>query len=204
MEGRIIQRDAEGRAKVSDPEDDDDIATKGYVDQSLSSFGGVPSGIITMWSGAIADIPLGWALCDGSNGTPDLRDRFIVGAGGSYNVGDTGGANSVTLDISQIPLHGHDGSTNSIGSHTHDTSPHVYSSSYRYFIASDDLVTAGFQVVDLDETTGVVFFSQHGRIDSLDLSMESAGDHSHSVSIGQLAGVSLTKIDLPIMLWPTS
>lgn len=41
---------------------------------------GVPSGAIVMWSGAIADIPAGWLLCDGNNGTPDLRDRFIVGA----------------------------------------------------------------------------------------------------------------------------
>ena len=38
----------------------------------------VPTGIISMWSGSIAKIPAGWALCDGSNGTPDLRDRFIV------------------------------------------------------------------------------------------------------------------------------
>ncbi|MBL7157322.1 MAG: hypothetical protein ISS92_04055 [Candidatus Omnitrophica bacterium] len=40
----------------------------------------LPSGVIVMWSGAIVDIPEGWALCDGTNGTPDLRDRFIVGA----------------------------------------------------------------------------------------------------------------------------
>ncbi len=44
----------------------------------------VPPGGIIMWSGAINDIPVGWALCDGSNGTPDLRDRFIVGAEGEY------------------------------------------------------------------------------------------------------------------------
>lgn len=41
--------------------------------------------IIVLWSGAIADIPAGWALCDGNNTTPDLRDRFIVGAGGAYS-----------------------------------------------------------------------------------------------------------------------
>jgi len=40
----------------------------------------VPSGVIVMWSGAVADIPAGWFFCDGDNGTPDLRDRFIVGA----------------------------------------------------------------------------------------------------------------------------
>jgi len=40
----------------------------------------VPKGIISLWSGSIATIPPGWALCDGNNGTPDLRDKFIVGA----------------------------------------------------------------------------------------------------------------------------
>lgn len=48
-------------------------------------------GLICLWSGAIVDIPAGWALCDGNNGTPDLRDRFIIGAGLTYNPDDTGG-----------------------------------------------------------------------------------------------------------------
>ncbi len=52
----------------------------------------VPAGTIALWSGAASAIPTGWALCDGQNGTPDLRGRFVVGAGGDYAVGDTGGA----------------------------------------------------------------------------------------------------------------
>lgn len=71
------------------------------------SSGTIPVGGIIMWSGSIANIPTGWGLCNGSNGTPDLRDRFIVGAGGGYNPASTGGANSVTLDITQIPSHNH-------------------------------------------------------------------------------------------------
>ena len=51
----------------------------------------LPSGVITMWSGSIASIPGGWYLCDGTNGTPNLRDRFIVGAGTTYAVAATGG-----------------------------------------------------------------------------------------------------------------
>lgn len=82
----------------------------------------VPPGAILMWSGAVDAIPTGWALCDGRNGTPDLRDRFIVGAGGSYDVGDTGGAESVTLTVAQMPQHSHGASSSSAGSHTHSIS----------------------------------------------------------------------------------
>lgn len=72
-----------------------------------------PSGGIIMWSGAISAIPTGWVLCDGTNGTPNLTDRFVIHAdadsGGTRNVGDTGGAH--TKDLS----HTHSG-----GYHTHD------------------------------------------------------------------------------------
>jgi len=53
---------------------------------------GIPSGAIVMWSGSIASIPSGWLLCNGSSGTPDLRDRFVIGAGSSYAVAATGGS----------------------------------------------------------------------------------------------------------------
>ena len=80
---------------------------------------GVPSGIIAVWSGSEGSIPSGWYLCNGSNGTPDLRNRFIVGAGSgsSYSVGNTGGSNTVTLSTSQIPSHSH--TTNN---HSHNAS----------------------------------------------------------------------------------
>lgn len=51
----------------------------------------VPSGAITLWSGLLANIPPGWALCDGTNGTPDLRDKFVKGAAAGQNPGGTGG-----------------------------------------------------------------------------------------------------------------
>ena len=51
----------------------------------------VPKGGIIEWAGAIVDIPTGYQLCDGTNGTPDLRDQFIVGAGSTYVPGATGG-----------------------------------------------------------------------------------------------------------------
>ena len=57
-----------------------------------------PAGGIIIWSGAIGAVPVGWYLCDGTNGTPDLRNRFIVGAGSTYSVGGNGGsADSITV-----------------------------------------------------------------------------------------------------------
>jgi hypothetical protein len=68
------------------------------------SYGGVdffmvPRGAIIMWSGLLTNIPSGWALCDGSNGTPDLRDRFIYGVQAGENPGATGGNSAHTHDV---------------------------------------------------------------------------------------------------------
>ena len=59
--------------------------------------GTIPIGGIIMWSGSVAAIPTGWALCNGANGTPNLLDRFIVGAGSGYAVAGTGGSADATL-----------------------------------------------------------------------------------------------------------
>lgn len=72
-----------------------------------SAVSGVPSGCILIWSGAANAIPDGWALCDGENGTPDLRDRFVLGAGIAYSVGETGGYEEVALTLAQLPRHKH-------------------------------------------------------------------------------------------------
>ncbi len=77
---------------------------------SLTGIVAVPSGCILIWSGAANAIPTGFVLCNGSNGTPDLRGKFVVGyhdGNGDYDVGDTGGAESVTLTVNQIPSHKH-------------------------------------------------------------------------------------------------
>lgn len=57
---------------------------------------GIPPGAIIMWSGETNEIPTGWVLCDGENDTPDLRNRFVIGAGDAYSVGETGGGSSTT------------------------------------------------------------------------------------------------------------
>lgn len=83
----------------------------------------LPTGIISMWSGSVGSIPAGWQICDGTNGTPNLYDRFIVGAGSAYAVGSSGGVETVTLSLSQIPGHQHSGTTNAENAaHTHSGS----------------------------------------------------------------------------------
>jgi hypothetical protein len=75
-----------------------------------------PSGMIVLWSGSTGSIPSGWVLCNGSNSTPDLRNRFVVGAGDTYSVDATGGSATVTpsgtnagtaLTEAQLPSHAH-------------------------------------------------------------------------------------------------
>ena len=83
------------------------VLTSGGSGSNMTWTYPVPSGGIIIWSGASNAIPSGWVLCDGNNSTPDLRDRFVVGAGSGYSVGDTGGAASVTLTTNQIPSHTH-------------------------------------------------------------------------------------------------
>jgi len=80
----------------------------------------IPRGGIIMWSGAIDQIPPGWALCDGkeyprtdgrgSLKTPDLQDKFIVGAGRLYPLNKTGGEPTVKLEIKHLPKHNHSSS----------------------------------------------------------------------------------------------
>ena len=107
---------------------DGSIDSTTYLTNTSSGSGAsavVPVGGIIMWSGDIASIPSGWALCNGANGTPDLRDKFVVGAtsdssGTSYpglQPGASGGEAEVTLTEAQLPSHTHtwdrqDSSTN--------------------------------------------------------------------------------------------
>jgi hypothetical protein len=104
------------RADVLDP-------STGHVHDGSADggkyIGNVPVGGIIMWSGAIASIGSGalanWRLCDGTNGTPDLRGRFVIGAGGSYSVAQTGGASTVSI----AHTHGINIASYEESSHTH-------------------------------------------------------------------------------------
>lgn len=120
----------------------------------------LPRGIITMWSGATNAVPSGWALCDGNNGTPNLKDRFIVGAGQSYGVGNTGGNWTQTpsvwtnaagtgiqvagtaINTSQMPWHTHSGSVGSDASIRVQSS--IQSSSAGEWLADDSFGSPGW------------------------------------------------------------
>ena len=86
----------------------------------------VPIGSIIMWSGSIATIPSNWALCDGNNTTPDLRDRFVVGAGRQYSVTNIGGLSAVTLTEAQMPAHNHSFTFNTLQYGGHAGSSQYY------------------------------------------------------------------------------
>lgn len=129
---------------------------------------GVPSGVIVMWSGSVGSIPKGWALCDGTNGTPDLRDRFIVGArqdeGGISKTRITGSftqsGGSTTISIDSLPPHTHNSgtlATNTTGAHTH-TTPIAFPSGWS---EANSFLSAGARP---------------------NISTGAAGDHNHSIS----------------------
>jgi microcystin-dependent protein len=136
------------------------------------------SGMIMLWSGSVVSIPSGWLLCNGTSGTPDLRNRFVVGAGDTYAVGATGGAATVTLDTTQIPAHSHtadgDLTAASAGAHTHTVSGSTNTTgSHRH--------TQAFGA-----NYGGNTWSESGRINFAGTTSENAinpaGDHSHTVT----------------------
>jgi len=80
----------------------------GIIGVTVTSTGTtIPTGVISLWYGSIGSVPTGWYLCDGANGTPDLRDRFVIGAGSTYAVAATGGATTATLVTNNLPAHTH-------------------------------------------------------------------------------------------------
>jgi hypothetical protein len=74
------------------------------VNGNLSTSATLPIGSIIMWSGTQASIPVGWNLCDGTNGTPNMTGLFTMGASSDTNVGKVTGANAVQLIPENVPL----------------------------------------------------------------------------------------------------
>ena len=129
----------------------------------------VPQGFIGLWSGAANAIPTGWVLCDGQNNTPDLRNRFVVGAGSGYSVGNTGGSADATLVSHSHTINNHthsfSGTTNDPGNHHHDVDTRNEWSS-----------THG------DWTSGTGYRQEHHWASYYKPETSDAGGHTHTVS----------------------
>jgi hypothetical protein len=155
------------------------IATTAFVTSAVTT--ALPSGIITMWSGSVLAVPAGWLLCNGANGTPDLRDRFIVGAGSTYAVGGTGGsANAIVVS--------HSHTTSTAGSHRHDWNAAAT------FTTSNDPDNNPVNRIQGDPAlTGQFPASSSAGLNSQNY-LNLAGDHTHTIST---VGSSGTNANLP-------
>ena len=132
------------------------VSFDGSANASISSTFTLPkfiAGMIMLWSGSTGSIPSGWVLCNGSNNTPNLTNRFVIGAGSSYAVGATGGSADA-----EVVSHTHTASTNSTGEHTH---------TYEKGDGGDQNMGGGTLSYE-EATTG---------------NTSSAGAHSHTVSV---------------------
>ncbi len=143
----------------------------------------LPSGIIVMWSGAVSAVPSGWVICDGTNSTPNLTDRFVIHAdadsGGTFDVGDTGGSHTAT------PL----GSVGTSGAHTLSESEipsHDHRSAYLYSASGSSPST--------NESTTTMYQWDKGswgtRASLMSTSDGGGGSHTHSG--GTFTGSSTT------------
>ena len=123
-----------------------------------------------MWYGDIAAIPATWALCNGENGTPNLLDKFVVGAGSSYAIGDIGGY----LDAC-LPSHSHSGSTAEAGYHGHGVTDPGHTHPFNYGPYNLDVGGSGSiaQIGDM----GVIGVASTG------ISINGDGAHTHGMAL---------------------
>lgn len=152
----------------------------------------VPRGGIIMWSGTV--VPEGWRLCDGSNGTPDLRGRFVVGYDSRFTAynqpgnlsekgstgGNLGGLDFVELTNQQMPKHNHGGTTGSVGNHSHGYSD-------RYLIESANLSnmpsgTLNYAFSTTGKTGNEGLDNNNTHFYYVNSTTVANGGHSHSIS----------------------
>ena len=155
------------------------LKADGSVDSS--SYHVFPVGGIILWSGASNAIPSGWILCDGQTRTingsqvtpPDLRNTFVVGAGSTYNVGDTGGSANATLVSHSHTINNHTHSFSGSGSHDHSFSG---SGSHDHSFSGSDSVNIS---VSGSGTTG-----NQSQNHTHTFSTNSTGSHIHGMDFG--------------------
>ena len=136
----------------------------------------IPSGLISLWSGSVATIPTGWVLCNGSNGTPDLRNRFVVGAGDIYSVGGTGGSTTQTLTTGNIPAHTHtvSGVSGAAGGHSHTINDPGHAHTLTLYNSGYGATGSG--------TVAATIGTYSTAAATTGISINAVGDHTHSFS----------------------
>jgi len=178
----------------------------------------VPIGTVVMWSGNSSNVPTGWLLCDGTaisrttysdlyaiqgnvfgsgDGSttfnlPNMKDRFVVGAGNTYSSNSTGGSNSHTLTTAEIPSHNHTqnshshtGSSGTGGSHSHTgttstTGAHTHNVYYSYSGGAGSYRRLGHATSNSGSDNSALSNGNHSHT----FTTASGGDHSHTVAVG--------------------
>lgn len=174
------------------------VATTTYVNNAISA--ALPMGVIIGWKGTPGNVPSGYHLCDGTNGTPDFRNKFIVGAGDTYSAGSTGGSTTATLQISNLPGHTHtfSGTVNSAGTGTTDPAgAHVHGLSdpeHSHIFPGDDQLGAAagragwggasaggfpYDAVSQLNGGGQMWYT---TVSSTGIAMSGVADHQHNFS----------------------
>lgn len=156
-----------------------------------------PPGIIVMWSGLISAIPTGWFLCNGLNGTPDLRGRFIYGASVDTDVKTTGGsANAIVVSHTHTgPAH-----THTSAAHTHSTPNHTHTASSNSTGAhTHGYLTAGkFNgQPDGGRDEGPYNYWNSWQTVNPTVQTDSKGDHTHTITVNS-GGASTTGSTTPL------
>lgn len=158
----------------------------------------MPTGAIILWYGALGGVPSGWQLCDGTNGTPDLRDKFVVGAGGAYAPDATGGEATTNISLNTGAAGGHDHgaltgaeslTASMIPSHTHTLYGNSSSGSFGNTqglgnvgskVAGEGGGTAAYMTVNGSGTQ--LIGNSTGGTDPHDHSITAETDHTHTVA----------------------
>ena len=150
---------------------------------AISTNGNVPIGGIIIWSGAANAIPTYWSLCNGSNGTPNLTDKFVIGAGNTYGVGNTGGsANAIVVSHTHTSVAG--------GTHSHGVTDSGHTHSYNSrSLGSVHSFGDSNQTRPVNSTSSSTTGNSYSSI-----SINNGGSHSHGI---QSTGSSGTNANLP-------